>query len=116
MTYSMKDAIIRKKITENVISLENFGLHDLTWNKKDALELLKNLMSDDIAVLGGDVYILKKDSVEPTYDNWHCDRKDNETKHDFNIRSKNESIRYIESYGCACESTIFSIVFTELVW
>lgn len=72
-------------------------------------------MKDDIAVLGGDVYVLNSDSIEPTYANWHFDQNDNETKNEFNLRSKKESLNYIGAYKFVRENTFFSIVFSELV-
>ena len=60
-----------------------------------ALELLDNT---EIAVLGGDVYILEDDGYfQSTYDNWYCN-KGSDGQALFSKRSHKLAYEYISSY------------------
>lgn len=95
---------------DKAISLEKFGINDLAWDKENA----KNLMEDEIGILGGDVYKLTNKQLQPTYDNWSCEQKIPESLEDFYARSKKESLNYIYNYPVKDkENIVFSITFTE---
>lgn len=105
---------VKEKITQNSLSLEKYGLNDLAWTKKDAQTLIQEIMKDHIGILGGDVYKLNRDRLEPLYDNWSCEPMDTETEEKYYLRSKIESLNYIERYPIGnAENIIFSITFTE---
>lgn len=73
LTHSMKNTYLNRKILKNAISLEQYGLSDLAWNKKNALNLIQDLMKENIGILGGDVYRLSSaNRLEPFSDNWSC--------------------------------------------
>lgn len=104
---------IREKITKNSVSLERYGLNELAWSKEDAQNLILAIMNDYIGILGGDVYILNQDCLEPLSDNWCCEPINIETE-GYYTRSKNESLNYIKNYPVGNnENIIFSITFTE---
>lgn len=110
----MNNKEIRQKIFQKSISLEKYGLNDLAWNKKDAKNLIRSIMQDHIGILGGDVYKLQADRLEPLYDNWSCEPTNAESEEEYYKRSKVESLNYIENYSNESEeNVIFSITFTE---
>ena len=104
---------IQKKIFQNAISLEKHHVNDLAWHQEYTLSLIHALINDQIGILGGDVIILNRHSVNFTGDNWHCEPSPNESASDFYRRSKNESIKYIHNYPKASQHLLFIIAFTE---
>ena len=107
---------IKKKIIQKSISLEEYGLDDLAWYKEDATSLINSVMKDGIGILGGDVYQLKLKCLEPLYDNWACEPYPAELEAEYYLRSKMESLKYIEKYPVQIgENIIFSITFTEKI-
>lgn len=128
----MLEKKVREKILKNSIHLDLYG--GLAWKKIDALNLITLIMKDKIGILGGDVYKLSSpyDSIvkdkteilgeevlklsytnlEPLGDNWSCIPKKNESSEEYYLRSKIESINYIEKYPLQ-EDILFSITLTE---
>ncbi|MBX9838779.1 MAG: hypothetical protein K2X69_10770 [Silvanigrellaceae bacterium] len=105
---------IKEKITKNSVSLERYGLNDLAWTKEDAKKIINDIMEDEIGILGGDVYELTEDYLAPVYDNWLCKKNKNESLNDYYLKSKVESLNYIENYQVSYKKTVvFAIVFTE---
>jgi hypothetical protein len=63
-----------------------------------------------------DVYYYKSDRLKPLCDNWSCEPFPEETKEDYYVRSKSESIKYITGYPIdTTGEIIFSITFTDQV-
>lgn len=111
----LKKEII-EKITQKSISLGEYGLSELAWNKEDAKNLIDSIMKDGIGILGGDVYKLTANHLEPLYDNWACEPGITESEEEYYLRSKFESLKYIENYPLhPSESILFSITFTEKI-
>jgi hypothetical protein len=105
---------IKEKIVQKSISLERYGINDLAWSKEDAKNLINAIMKDKIGILGGDVYKLTPNRLEPLCDNWSCEPTKTESEEEYYFRSKSESLRYIENYPVQPEERIiFSITFTE---
>ena len=105
---------IKEKIIKKSISLEKYGINDLAWQKEDAQNLINSIMKDGVGILGGDVYKLTPHHLEPIYDNWSCEPNEKESEGEYYLRSKIESLRYIENYSVQPEENIvFSITFTE---
>lgn len=105
---------IKEKINQRFISLKRYGLNDLAWAKEDAKNLINSIIKDRIAILGGDVYRLTPNRLEPLYDNWACEAGATESEEEYHSRSKSESLKYIQNYPVrAGESIVFSITFTE---
>lgn len=106
----------KEKILQKAISLEKFGMRDLAWEKEDAKHLIMSLMFDYIGILGGDVYKVDLTRIIPTYDNWSCEQKKEESKGDYFFRSKSETFEYINQYPVEPnEQILFSIVFDEII-
>jgi hypothetical protein len=107
---------IKEKISEKSISLDQYGINDLAWSKKDAISLIGTIMKDKIGILGGDVYKLTSNRLEPLYDNWSCEPTNVEPEDEYYFRSKSESLSYIENYPVQPgENIVFSITFTEKI-
>jgi hypothetical protein len=107
---------IKEKITQKSISLEGYGLDDLAWGKEDAKKLINEIMKDKIGILGGDVYQLTTTRLEPLPENWSCEPTEEESEEEYYLRSKSESLKYIENYPVQPrEKIIFSITFTEKI-
>lgn len=105
---------IKEKIIQKSIFLEGYGLNDLAWNKEDAKNLINSILKDKIGILGGDVYTLTSHRLEPLYDNWACEPRATESEEEYYLRSKLESLKYIENYLTQeKENVIFLITFTE---
>lgn len=110
----MLNSKIKEKITCSSISLEKFGVKDFGWTKENAKIFINSIFNDNIGILGGDVYVLSNHSLKPLYDNWFCEQFNTETKEEFFLRSKYESLNYVESYPVKPgEKIIFSLTFTE---
>jgi len=110
------DHKIKEKIIEKAIFLEKYGLYDLAWSKKDAQTLINSIIKDKIGILGGDVYELTPHHLKPLYDNWSCEPYEAESLEEYYLRSKTESLSYIEKYPMHSEEKIvFSITFTEKI-
>jgi hypothetical protein len=61
-----------------------------------------------------DVYNLASERLQPTYDNWFCEINKGEAQEKYYLRSKVESLKYVENYLTRPEEKIvFSITFTE---
>lgn len=43
----------RLKISENSISLVEYGINDLAWTRENAKILIKSILEDEIGILGG---------------------------------------------------------------
>lgn len=105
---------LREKIIQRSISLEKYGINDLAWSKENAQNLINSIMQDKIGILGGDVYKLTSDHLEPLYDSWFCEPATDESEKEYYFRSKFEALKYIENYPIQSEEKIiFSITFTE---
>jgi immunity protein 40 of polymorphic toxin system len=105
---------IKQKILEKAISLDKFGMNDLTWEKEAAKILITSLLRDEIGVLGGSVYKIDSSHLIPMYDNWSCNLDEKETRQEFCFRSKIKALDYIDKYPIyPGEKILFSLVFTE---
>lgn len=107
---------IAEKIVCKSISLEEYGLNALAWSKKCAINLITLLKEDRIGILGRDVYKLTPNRLEPLYDNWSCKPINLETETKYFLRSKTESLNYIEKYPVdPKDNIIFSMTFTDQI-
>ena len=79
-------------------SLADLGVCNYALSQTESLIALAQFKEKGVAVLGGDVYILIHDSVEETYDSWHCDQDKSESDEEFLKRSIATSQDYIRAY------------------
>lgn len=111
----MLNTEIIEKIKKNSVSLENYGIDNLAWNKESAQQLIHSIENEKIGILGGDIYRLTT-KLEPLSDNWSCEPNKLETEESFYARGKKESLNYIENYPVEeGENILFSIIFTEQI-
>jgi hypothetical protein len=110
--------IIPKNLKKKGIYLADWDVNRLAWEKKEALDVINYFLnySDEVGIIGGDVYKLSNNQLIPLYDNWSCDDKVNESNKDYNVRSLLEAKKYIENYSINSEDkTLFSFVFSDYV-
>jgi len=91
-------------------SLEVLGVRNWALDQAGALYALERLHQEGIAVAGGDVYRLENGRLEPTYDNWYCDRSDGEQIGEFVERSIGVAMNYITEYLNSDGRAFFSLV------
>lgn len=104
--------VTRIKAEAYEFSLESIGVSGFAYTKDKALEIATNCRNSNKAILGGDVYLLKKGHIESTSASWYCDRNDNETPADYVTRSYNVTIDYLNQYPDNTEF-LFSFVTDE---
>lgn len=61
----MSNLLYKEKIIKKSLSLEKYGLNELAWNKENAKNLIRIIMKDPIGIVGGDVYKLTSNRLEP---------------------------------------------------
>ena len=83
-----REQAIRDKILQNSISLEGYGINDLAWTKESAKKLINEIIDDEVGILGGDIYKLSHDRLEPLCDNWACEPNKTESDEEYYFRSK----------------------------
>ncbi|MDA8403269.1 MAG: Imm40 family immunity protein [Desulfobacteraceae bacterium] len=84
-------------------TLENVGVRNWALTREQVLIALVQLEAEGIAILGGDVYEMQRGLLQPNYDNWYCNRKQDELKSIFVSRSIANARDYIANYrnaGC----------------
>ena len=93
------------------ISLSEIGVNNWALTETQALQTLNKLESLESPVLGGDVYEMINGEPESNYDNWYCERNDNEKLSEFVARSINYARQYIGNYKKpSCRETFFVFV------
>jgi len=80
------------------INLEEYGTSNWGLTKEQSLNVLKKFLKNNIAILGGDIYVEVDEYIKPNYDNWYCERCTYETKLQFVKRSNILAKSYIENY------------------
>lgn len=90
--------------------LEDVGVRNWALTQEDALAALTKFARIGIAVLGGDVYSVNNGVVESNYDNWYCNRNDDESDSAYVERSIAAARNYIENYRVPEGSVLFAIV------
>lgn len=93
------------------IFLENLGIKNWALPEKNVLQALEKLFKIGVGVLGGDVYIIEKDStINPTYDSWYCNRENSEDDISFVSRSILRAKNYITNYQQEKSNKLFTLV------
>ncbi|WP_170305784.1 Imm40 family immunity protein [Pseudoduganella ginsengisoli] len=91
-------------------SLERIGVRNWALEREAALKALQQLSAIGVAILGGDVYVVQGENIEPNYDNWYCNREAEENEADFVARSVAKAQRYIVNYLTSANNVLFAIV------
>ncbi|EKB58648.1 Imm40 family immunity protein [Bergeyella zoohelcum] len=80
------------------ISLVNYGVNNIAFNIQDIKKVLNILKRLNIAVKGGDIWIMRNGELHLTYDNWFCDQLENEMYLMYVERSIEKTQTYIDNY------------------
>lgn len=91
-------------------TLKSIGVRNWALDRQAALAALERLATLQVAVLGGDVYAVRGESVESNYDSWYCTRDSGEGKAAFVVRSIAKAKSYIANYKAATGSVLFAMV------
>ena len=98
----MNKDIIIKVATESKISkyfsLEEIGIDNCAFPYEQAIMLVDMLRQSCVPILGGDVYLRLESSIEISYDNWYCDKKEDERDSVFVNRSCDVAETFIKEY------------------
>ena len=93
------------------IPLESVGTEEIALRRNDALAALAVLENGDVPVLGGDVYWLTEDAIEPAYANWHWSREPKADPRDEVKRSCAEAASYVARFPAqGNREPLFSLV------
>ena len=96
-----KDIIIKIATEANIskyFSLEEIGIDNYAFPYQQAILLVDALRQSNVPILGGDVYLKLGYSIEISYDNWYCDKKENERDGVFVNRSCDVAETFIKEY------------------
>jgi hypothetical protein len=92
------------------ICLLEFGVNSRAFNREEIQDILEILREEGIAVKGGDVWKKNDNNIILTYDNWYCERNQNETYSDFVNRSIEYTNIYINNYNIGKGDLYFELV------
>ena len=91
------------------ISLNSLGLNEKAYSKELALKVISDLKEKNLTILGGDVYLFKKNKTIITYDSWYFEPQQNKDKR---IVENSYLIakQYISNYPTTKGQPYFSVV------
>ena len=91
-----KENVIPEELLLRGIYLEPYvGAAEYAWYYDDVLPVIEYLLSHGYEILGGDVYSIRENNIEITYDNWYFTNKGYS---DANERAAAKAKKYIENY------------------
>jgi hypothetical protein len=90
--------------------LMGIGVNNWALTRHEALIAIDKLMTLGVPILGGDVFEQTNDVLRHNYDNWYCNKLDNESIKDFIIKSHEKAKEYIESYHSNKPESIFFVI------
>jgi hypothetical protein len=90
--------------------MDNIGTNNWALIREDAIEAVDKLGDIGVAILGGDVLRIDGENISYSYDNWLCNRDDDES--DLGFRNKSIAItkKYIADYKKSESCFLFAIV------
>ena len=96
-------------------SLEEIGIDNYAFPYQQAILLVDALRQSNVPILGGDVYLKLGSSIESSYDNWYCDKKEDEQDSVFVNRSCDVAETFIKEYKRknAIKEPLFAFVIGE---
>jgi len=92
----MKEKKVINFIQEKGVAI--IGTDECGLELKNALIAVEIAMSNNIPILGGDVYISNSEGIRSAYANWHIDKKITENHSDYVQRSCSDTTNYIKKY------------------
>ena len=95
------------------IELESIGINEIGWEYEYVITVIEFICSRNYAILGGDVYSVKDNHFESTYDNWYLDKDEKITWEEYVKSSKQKTLSYINNYHSKNkDGFIFVLVYT----
>lgn len=87
-------------VRDSIYPLRDLGIPDLAWPLEQIDHVLLAIKDLDLVILGGDIYEDRDGRVRCTesYDNWHSDRRRDETFEDYARRSWQHALDYTIAY------------------
>jgi hypothetical protein len=107
------DLPIPEELKACATSLGHLGVREIAWPRVKALEVVSALEGTAWAIVGGVVLVLRDGAHTHRYDNWHSDRRSDETCSDFVKRSHRETHSYIERYPEGNATVSYVLVFRQ---
>ena len=106
---SLPQSILAKRVP-----LDRIGVAEDGWSRLDVRRLIQELGGTRTAILGGDVYSVTDDLIEPAYANWHSDPVEGELSVSFIARSHHETLAYVDRYPDPEDgSVLYVLVFKD---
>lgn len=79
-------------------NLQDQGVNNVVFQRDIALQLIDVLFGLGYPILGGDIYLRHNDRFQLSYDNWYCDRDNDETDDEYLLRSSLAAKAYLEDF------------------
>lgn len=103
---------IDPEITKTAVNLKDIGLNELAWSKTSAIAVIESVSTQNVVILGGDVYRRMSNDIASTYDNWSCTRLEGELQDAYAKRSCKKALDFITNYDTTNnEEIMFVLVF-----
>jgi hypothetical protein len=102
-------------LMSRALKLGEIGVAAVAWRRMDILDVLVQLESARVAILGGDVFEVISGRPLHTYDNWSVSSKDSSLSWlDFVGQSIERSRRYVRSYDESGRDIFYSVVAVDV--
>lgn len=108
--------LLANKHSISYYSLNEMGVNSIAFMKQDTLRILEYLKIEVIPVIGIDIYEMKDRKVfySSNYDNWSCDRIENESLLDYVKRSHESAYKFVYNYNIACAIPLFDLTVLDI--
>lgn len=105
---------IPPQLREHARSLADRGISGEAFPENVIRDVVRSLRGSGVAILGGDVYEEREGRLQPTYDNWHCDRLRAESFESYAERCWDQAWQYTQTYvGSPGKMPYFVLVMTD---
>lgn len=78
--------------------LSCLGIDGIAYSYKTAIAKVHSYFEQQIPIVGGDVFVLVNNSLEPTDDSWYCEQMPDEPYIDYVYRCSKVACDYINMY------------------
>ncbi|MCK4766074.1 MAG: hypothetical protein KAW12_28000 [Candidatus Aminicenantes bacterium] len=85
-------------LEEEGYDLISMGVNGKALRQATALRAVEILEKNKIPILGGDILVIKNNTIDYTYDNWDCDEEDFSEYEDYLQKSWAISRKYIHLF------------------
>ena len=106
--------MIPEKYRLKTIKVTIPGVIAFAWSKDLLLEFISDQISNDFAIIGGDVITTKNSKMSYTYDSWSSDpRTLNESLNEYRKRCSGTAREYIEKYPVTDDILFIPVITSE---